>query len=35
MTNNAHEPRSEVRAFESVSGDTMGRLADVWFEWSG
>ena len=35
MANNAHEPRSRVRALGKLSDGTMDRLAEVWYEWDG
>ena len=35
MANNAHEPGSMMRVLGNLSGDTMDRLAEVWYEWDG
>ena len=35
MANSAHQPGGKVRALESSSGDTMSKLAEVWYVWGG
>ena len=35
MDSSAHHPGRKVRALESLSGDTMSKLADVRCEWGG
>ena len=32
MANNAHQPGGKVRALQSVSDETMSKLAGVWYE---
>ena len=35
MANNAHQPGGKVQALGSFSGETMSKLAEVWYDRSG